>query len=514
MDKLNVPFWNQLKLNTSGFTKVSIYKETRTHILFWYVILLLFLVITAIPITRQRLHNRVNNRVKADMQEEIEEFEQLLIETLLESAVEPKLSIETSITNKQQKINNKIYKLFDEFITNRITEDDNFLIAIVDGQFYKASSLALPDVVAPGSKLMKRWQSLNEEERREQIVADRDIGSILYKAIPIRTREKTLGVFVIAHATTGERQEALEALNVIIEVLIFLLAITLLIAWFASGRILSPLRELAKTVKSIDEFDLSQRIEIKGEGELAELGNTFNEMMNRIETSFDIQRDFINDAGHELRTPITIIRGHLELMGDDPQEKQETVNLVIDELDRMNRLVEDLILLAKADRPDFLEPELVDIASVTEELFMKIMKLGQRNWYLDSLALGTVTLDRQRLTQAIINLANNAVQHTTSSSLIAFGSKIEKKCLKFWIRDTGEGIDSKEQKRIFERFARVKNSRRRSEGSGLGLSIVKAIMEAHEGSISLQSHLGIGSTFTLIFPLKFNKKTNEANFNR
>lgn len=501
-----ISYWvsEKLKLNSLKINQFPIYKETRTRILFWYVVLMVFFVVTAIPATQQRLYNKVDNRVKADMREEIEDFETLLLESLLKSAIAPQIPQNKNIVNQQEQINLTIYRFFDEFIDSRIPEDDNFLIAIVDGQFYKSSSNTLPPVIKPGSKLMNQWQKLRDKKRGEQIVADKNIGSILYKAVPIKTTEKTLGVFVIAHATMGERQEAVEALDVIIEVLIFILAISLFIAWFASGRVLFPLRQLANTVKSINESDLSQRIDVQGEGELAELGNTFNEMMNRLENSFATQRDFINDAGHELRTPITIIRGHLELMGDDPEEQQETVKIVIDELDRMNRLVEDLILLAKAERPDFLQPEVVDITSVTQELFTKIQTLGQRNWRLENIGRGTIVVDRQRLTQAIINLANNAVQHTFPRSLIALGSRTTKNTIEFWIRDTGEGIEPVEQKRIFERFARVKNTRRRSEGSGLGLSIVKAIVEAHGGSIHLQSHLGVGSTFTLIFPLEFN----------
>lgn len=113
-------------------------------------------------------------------------------------------------------------------------------------------------------------------------------------------------------------------------------------------------------------------------------------MMDRLQTSFAIQRNFVNDAGHELRTPITIIRGHLELMGDDPQEQQETIELVMDELDRMNRLVNDLVLLAKSENPDFLELETVNIDSFTEELYTKIKALAKRNWRLDCMAKVTI----------------------------------------------------------------------------------------------------------------------------
>lgn len=505
------PVWNQFKLNTSKLARFRLFREARTSILLWYIMLMIFFVAASIPTISHRLYARVDARVKGYLQEEVEEFEELLIESLLASAV----AEETTTTDRTANRYQKIYQLFDDFISSRVTEDDNFLIAIVNGQFYKSSSRALPEAIQPGSDLMERWQALSEEAGGEEKVADEEIGSILYTAIPIQTTDETLAVFVVAHTTAGERAEALEALNVIVEVKLLILAISLLIAWLAAGRILAPLRQLANIVKSIDESDLTQRIKVKGEGELAELGNTFNEMMDRLEASFATQRNFINDAGHELRTPITIIRGHLEVMGDDPEEQKETIGLVMDELDRMNRLVEDLILLAKAERPDFLQSETIDIAFLTEELFTKARALGDRQWSLDHVARGRMVGDRQRITQALINLAHNAVEHTVPDNLIALGSNLSKERVEFWIRDTGEGIAAGDRQRIFERFARASNTPRRSEGAGLGLSIVKAIVEAHGGYIELQSHLGIGSTFILAFPLEFPQKLvrDETNFN-
>jgi signal transduction histidine kinase len=502
--------WDRFKLNIIKVARFGFFKEARTSILLWYVILMVFFVATAVPTIRERLYDRVDERVRGYLNEEAEEFEALLVEELLESAVQE----EKDATNSPSTQNEKIYEIFSQFINNRVTEDDNFLIAIVDGKFYKSSSRALPKVIQPGSDLMNYWQAITQEEQGEKTVPDKEVGSILYTALPIKTTDKTLGVFVVAHATAGERDEALEALDVIIEVKVIILAIALLIAWFAAGRILSPLKELARTAKSINESDLSQRIPVTGEGELAELGTTFNEMMDRLESSFATQRNFINDAGHELRTPITIIRGHLEVMEDISEEQKETVELVLDELDRMNRLVEDLILLAKAERPDFLQTETIDVSILTEELFTKARALGERNWCLDNVSRGKIVADRQRLTQAIMNLAHNAVQHTVTDNMIAISSNLSKDKVEFWVRDTGVGIASGDQKRIFERFARAANARRRSEGAGLGLSIVKAIAEAHGGYIHLQSHMGIGSTFIMVLPLEPHQKLvhDEANF--
>jgi signal transduction histidine kinase len=496
--------WHKLKMGANWLNQLQIYQQARTRILLWYLALMCLFTLIAIPMIRYRLIAEVTNRVEADLREELEEFEEELIQSLLKSKVKPELE-----QTESERANDNIYRAFDKFISTNKAEDDNYFITIVDGLFYKSNAAFLPEVIEPNSALMQRWQQITEEEEREIKIDEPKIGSVIYKAEPIKTTEEVIGVFIVAHLSAGERKEVLNSLNIVIQVLVMMLLFASLLAWLAAGRVLTPLRNLSATVKSISESDLSRRIGIQGKGEVAQLGRTFNAMMDRLETAFDTQRNFINDAGHELKTPITIIRGHLELMDADPQSQQETVELVIDELDRMNRLVEDLVLLAKSERTDFLQIETIELTSFVAELFSKLEKLGKRNWYLDNAILsGRMTGDRQRITQAIVNLANNAVQHTITDSLIVFGAKIEGDRVEFWVRDTGNGIAADEQKRIFDRFARVKNTRRRSEGSGLGLAIVKTVVEAHGGAINLQSQLGIGSTFTLVFPLEFNEKQN------
>lgn len=191
-------------------------------------------------------------------------------------------------------------------------------------------------------------------------------------------------------------------------------------------------------------------------------------------------------------------------MSSHPDEQQDTLEVVMDELDRMSRFVEDLVLLAKAERPNFLQLETVDAEALTHELFVKAQVLAPRNWQLESVAKGRIVVDRQRIIQAVMNLAQNATQHTEPDDTITIGSAIRKDKVHFWVRDTGAGIRLEDQQRIFERFARASHGRRRSEGAGLGLSIVKAIAEAHGGQVSLRSQLGSGSTFAVILPLEPN----------
>lgn len=167
----------------------------------------------------------------------------------------------------------------------------------------------------------------------------------------------------------------------------------------------------------------------------------------------------------------------------------------------MSRIVNDLLLLAKAEQPDFLNLETVELDSLTEELYFKATALNFRDWQLEAKANGFIVADRQRLTQAIMNLAQNATQHTTEGDVVALGSAITNGNAWFWVRDTGEGIAPKDQERIFKRFARS-HGHRRSEGAGLGLAIVQAIAEAHGGQVELISQPDAGSTFKVIIPLQ------------
>ncbi|TWH54476.1 LOW QUALITY PROTEIN: signal transduction histidine kinase [Dulcicalothrix desertica PCC 7102] len=493
---VNIPFMN---LNRWFI----FFGEARTRILIWYLILLGFFVSVTLPLIRQRLFAQVQARVQGELVEEMEEFKSIVVLGLKSADDDDRerLSRRNDVINWEAPKNIKdLTRVVEIHLTDELPDDDVFYIAILNGDFYKSNPRGLPDVMDFDSPLMQRWEKLTKPSQEEEDFDDENIDSVLYIAEPIRINNEIMGVFVVAHTTAGERQEALDAIQIVVEVTIFVLLFVLLLTWLISGKILSPLRLLVKTAQEINESELTKRITVQGSGEIAQLTTTFNAMMDRLEVAFSTQRDFLNDAGHELRTPITIIRGHLELMGDDPEEQRETLAIVIDELDRISRFVDDLILLAKTERPDFLKLEVVNIATLTEELFTKAKALAVRNWQFDTSATGTMVVDRQRLTQAVMNLAQNATQHTKESDTISIGSGVSKGKVRFWVQDTGEGIATDDQKRIFERFARASNSRRRSEGAGLGLSIVRAIAQAHGGKIYLKSILGTGSTFTIVLP--------------
>ena len=170
------------------------------------------------------------------------------------------------------------------------------------------------------------------------------------------------------------------------------------------------------------------------------------------------------------------------------------------ELDRMTRFVNDMLLLAKAERPDFLQLETVRLGELCDEVLLKARALGERDWSIDSSANATIVADRQRLTQALINLLGNSVSSTMQGESIAIGSRIEGSQALIWVRDEGRGIDPAERDTVLEPFRRGRGAR--YEGSGLGLPIVAAIAGAHGGRLSIDSELDRGTTVTLTIPVE------------
>src|SRR5690606_40161897 len=204
------------------------------------------------------------------------------------------------------------------------------------------------------------------------------------------------------------------------------LALVAVVGWLVAGRLLAPLASLRRTAQRISDSDLSGRIEVTGgDDDVSELAHTVNAMLDRLESAFSSQRELLDDVSHELRTPLTVLRGHLELVDvTDPEDVDATRTLALDEIDRMGRLVDDLTTLAKADRPDFVLPSLEDLGLLTDDVFDKARSLGPRAWSLVARADAEGSLDRQRLTQAWLQLAANAVKFSEPGTAIRLGSSV------------------------------------------------------------------------------------------
>ena len=307
--------------------------------------------------------------------------------------------------------------------------------------------------------------------------------------------------FVVSHDVSASRAPLHELL--LTYALLGALSVLLIaaIASWLAGRLLSPVTRLRDTAQGITEGDLGGRLEVTGNDDLTDLQRTFNDMLDRLEDAFATQRRLLDDAAHELRTPLTVLRGHLEVFDTrDTDDIESTRTLLLDEVDRMSRLVSDLLLLAKVQRPDFVRPELTDVEALTIGALERSRALATRAWVIDEATPAHVILDAQRITQALLQLAHNAVQHTKDGDEIGIGSRLTTEYLELWVRDTGMGVPADMRESIFERFAQARPT---DDGFGLGLSIVSAIAEAHGGRAVLdEERAGAGATFRLVIPAK------------
>jgi two-component system, OmpR family, sensor kinase len=308
-------------------------------------------------------------------------------------------------------------------------------------------------------------------------------------------------VFVAAKFVDHERHDVSDTVRTAWFVGVGVLLVAILLAWLVAGRMLAPVRDLEVLARSITDTDLSRRLEVQGDDEIGRLARAFNAMLDRVESAFRSQAAFIDDAGHELRTPITVIRGNLELLGDDAAERADARAVMLDELDRMARMVNDLLLLARADHPDFLRPEEFESSALGAEVLAKVQALADRTWIDGGRAAGPVTGDRHRLTQAWMQLAQNAVQHTATGDPIELGSRVRGGMFELWVGDSGPGVPPGEREVIFERFARGVDGERDPQHFGLGLPIVRAIAEAHRGRVTVATSPLGGALFTVVVPV-------------
>jgi len=214
-------------------------------------------------------------------------------------------------------------------------------------------------------------------------------------------------------------------------------------------------------------------------------------------------QEFIRDASHELRTPITVARGHAELIraGSEGTQEAGDADVVLDELGRLARISERLLILASAEHPDFLHREPVDVEELIEESGRRWSVTAPRRWEVRVDAPGIVDADRERIRFALDALVENAVKFTAEGDRVAIVGRADDGQLILEVSDDGMGIPTDQQGRIFERFARVDDDRaRETGGTGLGLAITKAVAAAHGGSVSLSSEAGGGSTFAIRLP--------------
>ncbi|WP_374974813.1 ATP-binding protein [Microbacterium trichothecenolyticum] len=327
-----------------------------------------------------------------------------------------------------------------------------------------------------------------------------DQGPLRYIAIPVRMDgDPRQGLYIRAVDLGAELQPVTFAMTTYVIAAVAVLIAIGVVGWFVTGRLLSPIRRLRETADAISITDLSHRLEPQGNDDIADLSRTVNSMLDRIEDSVDGQRQLLDDVRHELKTPITIVRGHLELMNPkDAADVASARDIGIAELDRLTRLVEDIDLLATAEADSYTR-DVVDLAALTARVGELVAVIPGHDWAIQARAESTTIGDQDRLLQAWLQLADNAAKYTPEGSPIEIGSAHSDDGSRLWVRDHGPGIPPGARARIFRRFDRA-HVKRSVGGSGLGLAIVDAIAKGHGGHCVVTDTPGGGATFTIHLP--------------
>jgi two-component system, OmpR family, sensor kinase len=275
-----------------------------------------------------------------------------------------------------------------------------------------------------------------------------------------------------------------------------------------ASRVAAPLRRMARVATRVDAGDLGPRMEIAARhDEVRVLAEAFDHMLDRLEDAFDRQTAFVADASHELRTPLTVIRGQLEVLAladqPDAAEVRRVEKLVAVEVQRMGRLVEDMLLLAQAGEDGFLRPGIIQLRPFLTDLVRGMADAGPRRLELGAIPEMLIEADEGRLAQALRNLLRNAIAHTAENGLVELSVQADGGRLRFVVDDDGPGIPVQQRAAIFDRFHRLDGGRSRDAGgAGLGLAIVSAIASAHGGRVWAEGAPAGGARMVLEIPLR------------
>ncbi|MFC2041588.1 sensor histidine kinase [Chloroflexota bacterium] len=285
-------------------------------------------------------------------------------------------------------------------------------------------------------------------------------------------------------------------------------AVAFLFTFFLSRRISAPIKTLTLTAKQLGQGDLSQRVKVKDRGEIGELANTFNSMAENLERAERLRKNMVADVAHELRTPLSNLRGYLEAVRDEViKPDADTIRSLDEEATMLSRLVDELQELTLAEAGELkLNCQANDIT----RLIKQVVAARQTQAVKKKVSLSAelpdklpkVNIDSQRIGQVLFNLLENALAHTAKDGVVTVTAVQQGERVEVAVIDTGEGIPAEDLPHVFERFYRVDKSRTRATGgSGLGLTIAKRLVEAHGGEIEVQSEPGKGSRFSFTLPI-------------
>lgn len=353
------------------------------------------------------------------------------------------------------------------------------------------------------------------------VVADSD-GDLLGKLYTSNSSGRLLllpgqaGAIGTLHITSESSDVSLASLQILFQAIgrffiwggLIAVAIALVITFFLSRRILAPVKALTSAARQLGRGDFSQRVQVKDRSELGELADTFNSMASDLEQAEQLQRNMVADVAHELRTPLSNLRGYLEAVRDGViKPDADTIRSLDEEAALLSRLVDDLQELSLAEAGELkLVCQAEDIGELIKQTVAGLQVQATTKGLSVSVdlpdTLPAVNIDSHRISQVLCNLLENALAHTAEGGTISVTARQQERWVEVSVIDTGEGIPAGDLPNIFERFYRVDKSRARATGgSGLGLTIAKRLVEAHGGTITAESELGKGSRFSFTVPI-------------
>lgn len=332
----------------------------------------------------------------------------------------------------------------------------------------------------------------------------------MYANIPVREGEAVIGAVRVAYTLTEIRagvrriQVALTAGFTLYSVLVLVLTL------FLAGTIARPLEQLKESATRLGTGELDHRANVKGTQEVVELGTTLNSMAERLQHLEGMRRQYVSNVSHELRTPLAAIRGLAETLiqhgRSDPALLDRYLPRIVAQTDRLARLATQLLDLAQIESGNIIwQKEAVSLQELAADVVATLAPAAEAKrvrLVSEVPLLPEVHADRDRLIQVLVNLSDNALRHTPAGGEVRLAGAATGERVELAVSDTGEGIPAEHLPHLFNRFYRVDASRsRRSGGSGLGLSIVREILEAHGGGVTVESRPGEGTTFRLWLPV-------------
>lgn len=444
-------------------------KSARATILGWILIPVTLAMSAAVLLTSALLTQNEVAKTDQQLKQEAEE-----LSVLSERAIDP-------LSGEKYTKSGDVLQLY---IQRAVPDSDELLFVIVDGKVTDRSSGELDFRLDRDPNFVALVNGLSEPH-----IADYPFSgsTVRYVAIPVKSNSDS-GAMVAAILLDSRTAAIQTMLFELVLIMLFALAAAILVGWIVAGRILKPIRDLGSMTKRARDGTATERLSgFNSNSEIGGIAQDFNSMLDRTAEAFASQKRFIDDAGHELKTPLTIIRGHLDLVRTNPRELAKSMPIIEDEVLRMTRIVKDLQTLTKFSEKSFIQTESVKPGDIVDEVFVKAGALADRNWIITSQDLPTIKLDRQRIAQALIQLTDNAIKHTKESDSIEIGCRLRGEECEFFVGDSGPGVPISFRDKVFDRFVRGNWTPEDSEGSGLGLAIVSAIAQGHGGQVFIET---------------------------